>query len=265
MTDMVDGTAGAARDANRTLVIQKVGAILDYIAQHRGIERSRTQMAADLQIPRGTLHRLLKDLEEERFLTRDETGYAVGSRVLALAAEVLNDRDILCLARPHLQRLSAQTGLNASLYVRMEECRVCVDRVEGPSILRPAVKIGELLPLHLGASGIILTAWLSEGLREDLLRRSRARFGRDGMRPGQDQLHRDAAWWAAVQQRGWVLSVGERDPELAALATPLFDVNRTVVASLSISGSTYQFSKKDPEAIAALLLDAAQRLGHMRA
>ncbi|WP_206918589.1 IclR family transcriptional regulator [Alicyclobacillus suci] len=241
-----------ASGTNKTLIIQKIGSILDFVSRN-GPVSSISKMSAELEIPRGTLHRLVNDLEEAQFLTRYENGYEIGWRVLSLAVHALNNRDMVEVARPFLQWLSRQTGLNTSLYVRVEECRMCVHRIEGASILRPAVKVGELLPLHAGASGRILTAWLEETQREALLRSSRGRF------PEVVSTH-DVAWWKKVREQGWVLSVGERDPELAALAVPLFDVSGMVVASLSVSGSTFQFSKQDPNDIAELVTECARKI-----
>lgn len=241
---------------NKTLVIQKIGSILDYVSRN-GPVSSVSKMAAELEIPRGTLHRLLNDLGSEQFLNRNESGYEVGWRVLSLAAHALSDRDIVQLARPFVQLLSAQTGLNTSVYVRVEECRMCVHRVEGVSILRPTVKVGELLPLHAGASGRILTAWLADAEREELLRLSRERFPDVSSK-------QDPSWWMTVREQGWILSVGERDPELAALAAPLFDVSGAVVASLSVSGSTFQFSKQDTTYIAKMVTECARKISLQR-
>ena len=75
-------------------------------------------------------------------------------------------------ARAVLERLSAETGESAQLYVREGDQRVCVATHERPTGLRDTVALGAMMPLTKGSGGRV-SAGL--GRRSRSLRRRRRR------------------------------------------------------------------------------------------
>ncbi len=149
---------------------------MDYLA-HRGLGYiSVQQMSRDLNIPRPTLYRLLDGLVDVGMLIRLDGGYHVGPKVLTWASKTLTRPDVVRLARPSLEKLAYESSLTSAIYIRMGSCRVCMDRVEGPGIVRHDVRIGESLSLHVGSSGRVLLAWLPDETREELLQASCTQF-----------------------------------------------------------------------------------------
>ena len=102
-------------------------------------------------LTRSTAHRLIQGLEDHGFLLRiGGLGYALGPRLLALAASASRDLPLRELAHPSLERLARSTGESAQLYVRDGDRRVCIDASESESELRTIVEIGASLPLTKG-------------------------------------------------------------------------------------------------------------------
>jgi DNA-binding IclR family transcriptional regulator len=60
----------------------------------------------------------------------------------------------------------------------------------------------------------------------------------------------------AVQQRGHCVSVGERDPQVAAIAVPVFDLVGQFRGALAISGLIGRFKKARQSALAGLTASA---------
>jgi DNA-binding IclR family transcriptional regulator len=193
------------------------------------------QMSKELRIPRPTLYRLLDALVDEGMLVRLDDGYHPGPKVLQWAAEVLNQPLVARWARPFLQSLADESGLTASIHVRMGNCRVCIARVEGTGVVRPHVRIGESLPLHVGASGRVLLAWLPDEVRQQYLNASYAQFP-------QHPLPSTAEAFVTVRAQGWALSLGERDEALASMSAPIFHPTGDVAAAISLSGVRQRFT-----------------------
>ena len=94
----------------------------------------------------------------------------------------------------------------ASFYVRDEDQRVCLHRVDASRAVRDTVHEGDRLPLSVGASGHVILAFSGlSGKRYDAIRRD---------------------YFAG--------SYGERDPETAAVACPVFGLDQRFVGALSI-------------------------------
>jgi len=159
-------------------------------------------------------------------------------------------------ALPHLEWLNERTGENAELHVRQGETRVPIELVRSPHNLRPFVEIGAPLPLHLGASGKVLLAWLPEAKRETLAVASAARFDDKGVfDTGALRTQFDR-----IRAQGWAASDGERSSGVAALAAPAFDAGGRVVGAILVSMPSVRLSAKRCRGVAPLVKEAADRV-----
>jgi len=66
-----------------------------------------------------------------------------------------------------------------------------------------------------------------------------------------------------VQARGHAISLGERDPQVAAVAVPVFDLAGEFRGALAISGLIGRFKEKPRQSALAELTASAQRLRKM--
>ncbi|BBK41012.1 IclR family transcriptional regulator [Allostella vacuolata] len=156
---------------------------------------------------KSTLLRLLASLERQRFVVRLADGrYSLGPTLFRLGALYEQALDLRSAADPILRALAAETGESASVYVRERDRRLCLMRVDSRQNVRDHITVGALLPTDRGAAGRVLLRY------------------EDG--PGPD---RGAELLAA--------SIGERDPELAAVAAPLFDRAGQLVGALCVAGT----------------------------
>ncbi len=137
---------------------------------------------------------------------------------------------------PLLQQLARDSGETASFYVRQGPMRVVLHRVEPARAVRFSVREGEQFPLDRGASGHVLVA-----------------FTRPANRPEKTQER-------AARERMWAVSYGERDPDSASAAVPVFGISDEVQGALALSGPRDRIAS--PEAMreaCRMLLAAAQQ------
>src|SRR5450631_906172 len=195
-------------------------------------------------LARPTAHRLAVALEYHRLVTRDLQGrFVLGPRLAELAAAAGEDR-LLATAGPVLTWLLETTGESAQLYRRQGDERICVAAAERLHGLRDSVPIGSVLSMQAGSAAQVLLAWEEP-----------------------DRLHRGligarftATMLAGVRRRGWAQSVGEREPGVASVSTPVRAQSGRVVAAVSVSGPPERLTRTPGRLHAAAVLAAGNRL-----
>ncbi len=115
-----------------------------------------------------------------------------------------------------------------------KESRICIQQFESLQSVRHAVRIGEKLPLTLGATGKVLLAYHSDDFIEKIYIHENPKRSIEDLRKELRQI---------VNEQ-FAKSIDERELGSSAIATPIVDVNGNVIAALSISGPTASFEEK---------------------
>jgi len=193
-------------------------------------------------LARPTAHRLAVALEQHGLVVRDRNGrFRLGARLVGWGAAAGAALALVEPARVVLERLSAETGESAQLYVREGDQRVCVATHERPTGLRDTVPLGAVMPLTKGSGGRVLLAWADDRDRFDV----------------------DAALLAAVREAGWAASVGEREAGVASVSAPV-RVGEHVIGAVSVSGPAGRLGADPGPRFAGAVLAAAADLARAR-
>ena len=219
-------------------------------------ERPRQQFAdllAATRMPRSSLYRFLALLEARGFLRRDAlTGeYGVGMLLYRLGNRAVWIQELRQTARSLMPSLAATTGESVYLYARDGANRVCVEAIEstrGP--IRHAVKPGSVFPLHQGASGKVILAFLPDAERDPLL-------------PGGVARRRALpAEIIRIRQQGYAYSENELADGAWGIAVPILDRAGAgdCVASLAVAGPLARFERSRVRQYVRLLRAAAGAL-----
>lgn len=205
-----------------------------------------TAIVAATGLPRSTAHRLIKALEEHRFLSSyGHFGYGLGPRLLRLSTTATRELPLRDLAHPVLEGLARTTGESTQLYVRSGDVRVCVDAVESSSELRTIVPIGASLPLSAGSAAKVFLVGDAD----------RARFVRRSTDP--DRFERDVE---LVRSRGWASSSDEREPGVASVSAPVHGPSDELLAAISVSGPSSRLGRGSARRYAPAVVAAAREL-----
>lgn len=197
------------------------------------------ELARRTGLYKSTILRLAVSLERFGYMLRQDDGrYRLGPTTWRLGSVYRRSFELAEIVRPELRTLVEQTGETASFYVREGDSRVCLYRWEPARSIRHSIVEGARMPLDRGATGRVLLAWSDDGA--ELLGAGVRRETRD---------------------RGWALSMGERDPEVAAIAVPVLDAEGRIMGALSVSGLVTRFDAPRQAAILAALEASRSRLG----
>lgn len=219
------------------------------------------QISEMTMLNKSRILRLCGTLEFMGYLIHDcETGlYSLGPKLFFLGKVYERNNTLISLARPILGDLARTTGESASLFIVDGNKRLCVAREEGLYSIRYSVSEGQQMELYAGASGKVLLAFGPEELRREILKK-RLRQLTPNTIVDHKQLQME---FEAIQKLGYAFSVGERDPDVAALSAPVYDHEKTVCAALGIAGPVNRFLPEHNARHLKVLLDAAQRLSRM--
>ena len=241
-------------DTTRVGVLDKVMMILHTFTSGSTI-LSPQEIALHTQLPLPTVYRLTQAMSIHGILEKEGLRFRLGMTLMHLGALVAEGIDIRTQTLPHLRWLNEQTGENAELHVRHGEVRIVLDTVRSTHSLRPFAALGAPLPLHLGAAGKVLLAWLPVAFRNSLITVSTTRFSNSIQFDTQsfiDQLQR-------IKQDGWAFSEGERAPGVAALAAPIFDAQEKVVGAIALTAPSIRLGSKQRQQFIPLVYEAARR------
>jgi DNA-binding IclR family transcriptional regulator len=206
--------------------------------QAPGETLSLAEVARRTGFYKSTILRLAASLERMGFLNRDASGgFGLGPEISRLASLCMTRPDLETLVRPRLESLVKATQETASFYMRDGNERVCRFRENSPRAARHHLEEGVRLPLESGAAGRILLAFDDHPRKIDL----------------------------SVRDKGWYVSLGERDPDVAAIAVPVIDEGGRLWGALAVSGLRTRFVEAFQEkALEALQAEAGKLSKQLR-
>jgi DNA-binding IclR family transcriptional regulator len=182
-----------------------------------------------------TTLRLARTLAAENYLVQREDGsWRLGRAAGWLGACYQAVFDVHEIVEPVLRALTVQSGESASFYVREGQQRQCLARVDGPQTIRHHVRVGIGLPLDLGAPGRVILAFSGE--------------------PGEP--------YESIRQRGFHLSMGEREAEVSSVSAPVFGLHWRLLGSVCISGPTARLPEARLLELAQTVMAAANKLSY---
>ncbi|MEV4706053.1 IclR family transcriptional regulator domain-containing protein [Actinoplanes sp. NPDC049316] len=207
---------------------------LDVLRSFRPGRRVSTlsEIAADTGLARPTVRRILLTLTELGYVRAEERGYALTPRVLELGMAYVHSLDMWDVARPHMERLVAQTGESTSMAQLDGSDIVYVARVAVPKIVTLAVSIGTRFPAPATSMGKVLLAALSPAELETVLAQQ-SRSGIDARwQPDREELDRSLR---EVRAKGWALADQDLALGIRSIATGVRNGDGRVVAALNVT------------------------------
>ena len=206
---------------------------------------------------KSTILRLAGSLERLGYLIRDESGiFRLGPAVARLGSIYRAGFNLDEAIRPELRRLVTATGETASFYIREGEFRVCLFRYNSPHSARHHLDEGTALPMTAGASAHVLAAF-SDAKRTAKSANAKTMSAKITSAKITSAKTANAK---SVQERGHYVSLGERDPHVASVAVPVFDLGGNFRGALAISGLIGRFQEKARKVALAELTESADRL-----
>lgn len=217
----------------RVEAVERALAILEAFAGG-GPRLSLAELARRTGLYRSTILRLAASLERFGYLHREADGqFRLGPTLWRLGVLYQNAFDLADYVRPVLRRVVDRLGETAAFYVREGERRICLYRLNAARTVSSHLEEGAELPLDRGASARVLVAFTG----------------------GKGELY------DRVRERGCYVSLGERDPETAAVAVPVLGPTHALAGALGVTGPRSRFDRAACARMAKVLAEEAASLG----
>src|ERR1700745_135486 len=121
-----------------------------------------TAVAREVDMPKSTVHRILRVFEQHGFLTRnaDTRRFRLGLAGIELGRRAQEGLELRRIALPTMEQMSAASGETVMLQVVSSEGDrvVCIERVQQRQGLRLMLEVGATAPLYAGCSSKVLLA-----------------------------------------------------------------------------------------------------------
>jgi DNA-binding IclR family transcriptional regulator len=137
----------------------------------KSVPLNLTEIANGVGYSKGEIFRMLQVLEERKYIARSEgdTGYLLTNRLFMLGMERPQNKGLVEVALPIMNRLSGETLHPCHLVVASEDQIVVIARVDAPSDLGFIVRVGHRRPITHSTSGLVLFAFQSAEVRAQWL------------------------------------------------------------------------------------------------
>lgn len=219
------------------------------------------EIAAELEIPRSTVHRLLGELCQLGLTRRSGDGrYALDVGVLSIGFEYLAYKDVVAVAGPVLESLRDQTNWSTHLAIRQGRSIVYLSRYASRAAVSRNVSVGSSLPAHATLMGRVLLA----DLEPTELRALYADFSED-FEDGGPSAPRNIVDLQhlidADRSRGYASAAGFYEAGVRAVAAPVRDMSLSTVAAINataVGGDT-----TDLPDVATAVADAAAKISRL--
>lgn len=234
-------------------MIHKAFVIMDIIAKHKS--GTIDMISESTGIPRSTVHRILKVLQEEGVVLKGGQGYALTPKLLSIGLRGIAEHATLDVAIPVMRALSEATRETVSINIISGYERVCIYRIEGTQPITRSIRIGSQAPLFRGSAGKVIAAFLTSWERDRILKA----YLQDG-RVEEAQVPALQSELDKVREQGYSVSTGERIEGSASIAVPIRDVMDHVVGALSLATIQERLTTENRSKYLDMLLDASEQI-----
>jgi DNA-binding IclR family transcriptional regulator len=231
MAGKVRKSAGGAGNGSAGKGVAAVDRALSVLRAFGADDRTLTlaELAARTKIYKSTILRLTQSLIRAGLLLRLPDGrFRLGPEALRLGGLYQQAYEVADVIVPVLRALRERTGESVIFHIREGERRICLHRIESAHPIRYHIREGDALPLERGSGGRVLLAFSgAKGEPYETIRRQLYHAG-----------------------------VGDRDPEVAGLAAPVFGPGQVLVGAVTISGPRSRLDADTARRCVPILLKA---------
>lgn len=212
--------------------VERAASLLEAFTD-RDFSLSLGELSRRVELDKSTVLRIARSLAKHGLLVRNEDGsWRLGPKLMKLGNIYQSTFRASDIIEPLLAQLVDQTGESAAVYAREGDERVCLFRHDSHQSIRHSARVGDTMPLDLGAPGRVILAF----------------NGKTG------------SVYDEIRQKGFYATFGERDPQVASLAVPIFRDDDKLFGSLALTGPPARFTEEAIKRNLETLQMAARRL-----
>lgn len=226
-----------------------------------GKPRSLKELSGEISMNTSTTFRLLSTLASGGYVERGGRAvtYKLGIACLELARAYQESSDLRQVALEELEKLRDDTKETVHLAIMDHMEVVYLEKFHGlHAIGIMSSQVGGRSPAYCTGLGKILLAYADQA-------ETRGYYENRGFHRYSDSTITDLDTLMyqlrEARSRGYALDLGEHEPEIHCIAAPVFDMNGSVVAAISLSGPSSRMKPiEEQDGFIARTLEAARSI-----
>jgi len=238
--------------------IEKAIQVLNCFSSYKP-ELSVKEISALTGIEKSCISRILSTLEKHGCTEKIENagGYRLGYRVHLWNTAYSMQNNLCASALPVMNRLRDSCGEEVSLYVVENLKRLCIARVDSTHEIAKVGPLGQYFPMHAGASGKVLFAFLPKEKRDAILKKEKFKRFTENTVCSKAKLEKDLK---DILQKGYAISLAEREPEAFSVTAPIMDASKYAIGCLSIAGPIFRLNEALTKKYVLIVTTAAKEI-----
>lgn len=229
--------------------LERALTLLNKLSEYpEGIQISR--LAEQVGLTKSTVHRLLATLTNMNYTIKDEETdkYKIGLQVLFLSRNLINNINVVTIAKPFLEKLCHEVNETVHLCIEDRGEVIYIDKIESNQTIRMYSRIGSRAPIYCTAVGKVLLSGMDKDKKNETISKMKFIPKTPTTITSKEEFLEEIE---KVDSQGYALDNSENEASLMCIAFPIFDHNGKIIASFSVSGPN---NRVTPELIETTLI-----------
>jgi DNA-binding IclR family transcriptional regulator len=219
---------------------------------------SANEVAAALDVSVPTAYRYLRLLVEENLLQRvSATQFALGAKIIVLDHYIRKADPVLLSSIPVMQALVQQTGFDCVLTGLYGDQLIDTHREYGSAPAALGYGRGRPRPQFLGAAPKVILASLPGPRLRQVFEQHPREIAAIGLPQDWAAFRKH---FSSIRRQGSYLSIGELEPQLAAVAAPLQTPDGSFLGAIGLVSTAQRMALTDTHKLAQVVIQSANEI-----
>jgi len=241
--------------------VQSVERALDILDCLSSTKMNLNDISKIVNLNKSTVHRLLQTLISKGFVVQDETSaqYGLTTKLVELGQRVIDDLNIVELAKPTLLKLNQLTQEVVHLVMIDQEGAIYIDKIESSNNIRMYSYVGKRIPLHCSAVGKAYLAFSKPALVESKWQPiiQALTYMTEFTLCTESALLHDLD---LTRQRGYAIDNEENELGIICVAAPIYSHNKDIQYAISVSTPKFRITPTTLEAYGKAVVEATNEI-----
>ncbi|RDZ52740.1 IclR family transcriptional regulator [Haloferax sp. Atlit-6N] len=214
----------------------KLFRIIEELRDRNGARVS--ELATELELPKSTVHRHLKTLEEREYVMKTGDLYHIGSRFLYIGMGVNNRHEAFAQIEPKVKALASETDERAQFMIEEHGYLVYIYRETGEHAVQTNTQLGKRMPIHATSGGKAILAQLTDDQIARIIERHGLPKITENTITDEDELYDELR---EIRDEGVSFNDQEYIEGLRSVSVPVIKPNGQPLGAIGISGPQNRF------------------------
>ena len=239
--------------------VDQASRILICLARNPSFKMNLTDICKNVGIHKSKGYSILNTLQHYGLVHKDTLGktYSLGFGLISLSRKVLDNLNYEAIAGPYLEKLAKQTHSTALLGIIDNTNVFVVAKQEADQAVGVTTRIGHRFSITHGAHGKAIVSFLADADREKILHHNKLFFHGRVSKLNRKRLAEEIERCCLD---GYAVDMGELNPGINVIASPLFDSQGSLIGSMFIMGT---FSESHIREHGSTVADVAKQFSAM--